>query len=321
MTTLGELTAFVSKAIQDDSFTDADIKEYLNLGVQSIAGGMPSVLGSFITPPLPDLFSIGLVATDTDDAAYSTYAAVKTLMSADDTLVFTYNDTEFTVTLTGTYTALQTNINTALVAESETAGDVVVSWTTNDLILTCAGTVATDTIVGGIYTDTDTTETVTPTDTDFVAAAAYVSMPTTFQRGLQFASNSSGAEIDIHNSMIEFATDYPLLDGSGSVEAVIEQGGNLYYQNIPTSAANIAIHFYRLPVDMTTYNSIPDGIPLHLQVPLLVNFAALEIWKLKEDGLDGPGVNTAKHGGLFNQALRTLEMSIPFDARSLMLGA
>lgn len=215
MATYLELQTLVANIIQDDSFTPDDIKGYLNRGVSEIAGGMQSSLGSFITPPLPKLFTIGTVDTATD--------------------------------------------------------------------------------------------------------AAYVSMPVTFQRDLKLAVNENGVEISISNSMMEFSQIYPLLNTSGNIYEVCEQGGNLYYQGIPTSSEEITIHFHRLPVDMSAPTDLPDGIPLHLQIPLLVNFACFEIFKLIEDGV-GEGVNTAKYGSLLMTALRTLELSIPFETNSLFLG-
>lgn len=217
MATFTELQAIVIEIIQDSSFVDADIGKYLNRAVNEIAGGMQSSLGSFITPPLPDLFKVDTVETVTD--------------------------------------------------------------------------------------------------------AAYVSMPATFQRNLQFAANSNGIEIDVYDSMIGFAGDYRLMDGSGSVEAVVEQGGNLYYQKIPTSAATLTIHFFRLPVAMSGASDVPDGIPSHLQRPLLVNHASYKIYELIEDSIEGQGPNTIHYKALFQEALRTLELSIPADARSLFLGA
>jgi len=71
MATLEYLTDKVIKIIQDDSFTDDDIANYLNEGVQELAGGITSSLGDFITPPLPKLFSIATVSTALDIAFVS----------------------------------------------------------------------------------------------------------------------------------------------------------------------------------------------------------------------------------------------------------
>ena len=215
MATLTQLQTIVTSIVQDTEFTNTIIMGYLNRGVQEIAAGIPSAFVDFLTPPLPNLFSIDTVDTST--------------------------------------------------------------------------------------------------------ALAYVSMPTTYQRGLRLAVNEAGVEIDISNSWINFSETYPLLNNSGNIYEVAEQGGKLYYQGIPTTSEEISIHFYRLPVDMTASSDTPDGIPSHLQVPLLTNYACKEIYNLIEDGLEGQQVNTAKHNALFYAALKTLELSVPFDTRPLEL--
>lgn len=216
MATLQTLTLKVTDIIQDSSFTDDDIKSYLNQGVQEIAGGMLSALGNYTTPPLSNLLTIDTVDTATD--------------------------------------------------------------------------------------------------------AAYVSMPATFQRDLVFAANEDGVEIDINNSWRDFVQTEPLLDRSGRIYEVIEQGGSLYYQGIPTSSEEITVHFYRLPVDMSDNDDTPDGLPAHLHIPLLVNYACYKIFELIEDGLEGPGVNTKRYEQRFLQALKTLELSMPRDTNALFLG-
>ena len=214
MATLAELKAFVQRIIQDSSF-DNDIVTYLNQAQLEIAGGMQSALGDWITPPLPELLTIGTVTTSVD--------------------------------------------------------------------------------------------------------AAYVSMPTNFQRVLQFAASSNGAEIDIEDSFIEFSETYPLLNQTGSITSVIERGNNFYYQRIPNEAEDVTIHYYRYPIPMDDIDDTPDGIPSHLQRSLLVNYTAWKIYELIEDGLEGPGVNTQRYMQLFMNALKILELSIPYDTRGMDL--
>ncbi len=154
---------------------------------------------------------------------------------------------------------------------------------------------------------------------DTATDAAYVAMPTNFNRSLQLAAKATGQEVDISNSFIEFVETYPLLDKSGIISEVIEHGGNLYYQGIPTASEAVTLYYYRKPVDMSADTDVPDGIPLHLQVSLLVNFAAWKAYEFIEDGLEGEMLNTQKFMGLFLSALKTLELSIPDYTRGLML--
>lgn len=214
MATFAELKTYVEKIIQDTSLNSM-IGAYMNQGILEIAGGMQSALGDWITPPLPELLTIGTVTTSVD--------------------------------------------------------------------------------------------------------AAYVSMPTNFQRVLQFAASSNGAEIDIEDSFIEFSETYPLLNQTGSITSVIERGNNFYYQGIPTTAEDVTIHYYRYPIPMDAIDDTPDGIPSHLQRSLLVNYTAWKIYELIEDGLEGPGVNTQRYMGLFYAALKTLELTIPYPNRGMNL--
>ena len=214
---------------------------------------------------------------------------------------------------------MQTDIDTELVSNDFTANDVVVSWDDTDLVLTCNNIASTDTIVGGTYTDTELSAETTPVDTAYIEAAAYVSMPTNFQRDLQFAASSNGAEIDIEDSFISFSETYPLLNQIGSITSVIEKGNNFYYQGIPSTPENVTIHYYRYPIPMDAIADTPDGIPSHLQRSLLVNYTAWKIYELIEDGIEGPGPNTQRYMELFYRALKTLELSIPYPNRGMNL--
>lgn len=145
---------------------------------------------------------------------------------------------------------------------------------------------------------------------------AYVEMPTTYQRNLQFVVDSDGKEITIYNSIIEFSSDYPLMNNTGDVQAVVEQGENLYYQGIPSAAETLTLHYFRKPVAISGGSDIPDGIPEYLQIPLLVNYVALKCYELI-----GNEINIKKHQRLFTDALMTLELSIQTDNTSLFLSA
>ena len=263
MATLEELRSYVVDVIRDSALGNTEIDKFLNLGVSEIAAGMESSLGSFVTPPLPDLFTIATI--------------------------------------------------------------------------------------------------------DTVTTAAYVAMPATFGRALRFCCDSNGVEIDISNSMIEFAEGYPLMDRSGSVVEVIEQGGNLYYQGIPTAnevigsdtlnytcilnhtaaavnypitgaswetywsqtgssggtwalgtayekADPLTIHYFRLPVDMSASDDEPDGIPANYHERLLVNYAAYRTYEMLAEIQ-----KAAYYESLFKRALADFELSLPYDTRPLSL--
>ena len=212
--TFAELITRTSTLV-DDSDIDDSLGDFINQGVSEIAGGMQSVFSDMITPPLPDLFSIDTVTTDT--------------------------------------------------------------------------------------------------------ALAYVNMPDTFQRSLQLAVSARGSEIDIAHSFIDFITTYPALSRVGNISEVVEHGGKIYYQGIPLVGEILTLHFYRKPVIMISDADVPDGIPEHLQIALLTNFAAWKAYEILEDGIEGETPNTIKFKGLFFDALQTLELAIPYDSRGLIL--
>ena len=214
MSTFDELIARVDALVQDTDVSDL-IPSLINQGVYEIAGGMKSLLLDIIIPPLPDLFTIDSVTTDT--------------------------------------------------------------------------------------------------------SLAYVDMPSTYHRNLQFVVAASGSEIDIANSFIEFSETYPALNKIGNISEVIEQGGKLYYQGIPSTEEEINLHFYRKPVIMVADDDEPDGIPVHLQMSLLSNFALWKAYEFIEDGLEGEVLNTMKYKSYFIEALRVLELTIPSDSRGLLL--
>lgn len=148
---------------------------------------------------------------------------------------------------------------------------------------------------------------------------AFVSMPDNFHRDLQLVVSATGSEIDIAHSFIELTETYPLLDRSGNISETAEHGRKLYYQGIPSTSESLTLHYYRKPVDMEANDDTPDGIPEHLQISLLVNFAAWKAYELLEDGIEGEIPNTLKFKNSFFEAMRTLELTLPTYVRGLQL--
>ena len=64
MPTFEELIVRTNLIVQDSSLL-IELENFINQGVYEIAGGMQSALGDWITPPLPNLFSIDRVNTST----------------------------------------------------------------------------------------------------------------------------------------------------------------------------------------------------------------------------------------------------------------
>lgn len=210
MATLAQLKDIVADIIKDADYRKVRVTKYINLSVAEIAAGLPSTLGSFLTAPLPNLFTIDTITTAID--------------------------------------------------------------------------------------------------------SAFVAMPAAFQRSLIFAVNSSGNEVDVANSWIDFASTNPLLNKTGNLYEVIEVGKNLYYKNIPLNAEDITLHFYRLPVDMVNDDDEPDGIPVNFHERLIVNYTVFRTFEIT-----GNLEKAEYYKVLFLKALNDFELSLPFDTRSMFL--
>ena len=110
-------------------------------------------------------------------AAKATFAGIKATITATDTLAVNYNGAgSVNIAIgaiggTGTDADKLAAINTALDTQYG-AGKVVATFSGNDLVLTAAGNVVTDTLAVGNYTDTETSNT-----TAGVAAAAGAEVP------------------------------------------------------------------------------------------------------------------------------------------------
>jgi hypothetical protein len=142
-----------------------------------------------------------------------------------------------------------------------------------------------------------------------------VILPTNYQRALVLASNAYRAQLQIYDSFQEFAMVYPQMDFTGPVYHLGVKGRYLYYQGIPTIPETITIHYHRYPAIMASDNDEPDGLPPGFHYQILVNFACAEIYRLKEDGIDGNDFNTQRYTNLLNLALIELDATLPADGQ------
>lgn len=154
-----------------------------------------------------------------------------------------------------------------------------------------------------------------------------VSLPSDFCREVRaIVSKEGGEQPKIVRSFERFLKRYPLLDETGTdVRRVCVVGKKLYYQPIPTSSIDLVVYYYRLPTDMSIADGAeqtePDGLPDHLCDPLLVNYAAREIFKII-DGDDGMLAGTInKHDAAYQKALHDLSRFVgPMQAPAWNVG-
>jgi hypothetical protein len=128
----------------------------------------------------------------------------------------------------------------------------------------------------------------------------YVSLPADYMREVLFISSAKQKmRIEYFRSFLKFMKQYPALDQVGDVAHAAIRGSRLYYQPKPSTADTLTLHYQRNPVPMVLTTGVndqttPDGIPQHLQEPLLVSYACWKIWsEIEQD--DGNQPNTNRH--------------------------
>lgn len=115
--------------------------------------------------------------------------------------------------------------------------------------------------------------------------AAFKTLGATYQRNVFMVVDSNGDKIapvdggDYYSFglFLEHITEKALTE-SGSIYRVCVKGSNLYYQGIPTSSVNLTVHFYRLPVDISSNGNTPDGLPEHLELKLIKHYVCKDIF-------------------------------------------
>jgi hypothetical protein len=154
--------------------------------------------------------------------------------------------------------------------------------------------------------DSDTVDTATD--------AAYVSLPTDYQRNLHMVADDSGDRLACPTGGDYYSFRLFLnrilekdLTESGSIYLVCVKGLRLYYQGIPTASETLTLHFYRKPVDMAANDDTPDGIPDHLQMRLVKHGVCKELFgEAIEDGENSSGRGMQYHSGKFYEAMTEL---------------
>lgn len=162
-------------------------------------------------------------------------------------------------------------------------------------------------------------------ETDTVSTAtdaAYVSLPSDYQRALFLVLDSSGDRIvppsggDYYSFMLFLRSIQEKdLSEAGRVYRVCVKGSRLYYQGIPSSSTDLTVYFYRQPTAMSVMTDIPDGLPAHLAKKLIKHGVCKEIYgEGLEDGEDNQGVGFKYHSGRFIEAMTDLIDFIGIDA-------
>ena len=135
-----------------------------------------------------------------------------------------------------------------------------------------------------------------------------VRLPADFHRNLRHAhSTTYNRKIKIYGSLSLLYRWFSNLDQSGRIVGCAVKGRDLYYQRIPTSDETLRINYYGYPPRLESRMDKPDWLPWHLVKPLLVAYAAKELYDLIEDGQDGNKTNTTRWEAKYKEAFTDLE--------------
>jgi hypothetical protein len=150
---------------------------------------------------------------------------------------------------------------------------------------------------------------------------AYVALPTDYQRDVFYVVDSDDSLIfpvtggDYYSfNLFMHSLPNKALNGVGSVYRVCVKGSNLYYQDIPETATQLTIHYYRKPILLDDDDAIPEGLPEHLSKTILKHWVCREIFgEGIEDGEDNQGRGYAYHDRKFYEAMQGLVRFIGND--------
>lgn len=149
---------------------------------------------------------------------------------------------------------------------------------------------------------------------DTVAGSYYANIPTdwNFGRNLYSARTTEGhirVLPSIAHLLEKQGVDLDILT-YGKLKYITTKGAQLVYTYCPSEVTTIFCKFYKKPTKLIAETDIPSCLPEHIQNPLLVNYALMNAYDLKEDGAEGLKVNTGHHKTLFYEALESFDVSV-----------
>lgn len=132
-------------------------------------------------------------------------------------------------------------------------------------------------------------------DTVTTSTSAYsVALPSDYHKGL-FLAQVDDEQVNTFKDILSLSKVYgKLTTTAGSIVAVAINAGNLVYQEVPATAADIELFYYRKPVDMTNVDtSFPDGLQdVDAYDDALIYYACWKMYTQVEQGLEGAKIDT-----------------------------
>lgn len=144
-----------------------------------------------------------------------------------------------------------------------------------------------------------------------VLAQAWTALPSNYQRDMsRIMSKTQAREVKVKESLNLLLDWYPLLDKVGAVVMATVDQGKLWYQGIPEAIEDLVLYYRRKPATLTGYGDVPEGIPAHLHLDVLVYHAASIAWDMVEQGIDGQKVNTIAYMQRYQLGMRKLRQAV-----------
>lgn len=122
-----------------------------------------------------------------------------------------------------------------------------------------------------------------------------IRMPANYHKNLRNChSTTNRRRIKVYGSKQLLHSEFGWHDRNGRVLGIAPHGRDLYYQHIPNTAETLELNYWKFPDRITSVTQMPDILPPHMLEPLLVAYAAKEIFAEIEDGIEGKQINTER---------------------------
>jgi len=156
------------------------------------------------------------------------------------------------------------------------------------------------------------------TDTVTTDTTTNITMPADFHRNLFMATTEDGGQLTVASGLRALADMVGTIqsDENGSVSVVCVSAGRLCYQDVPETATDITLFYYRRPAvlaigdDLEWDNDDFDSV--------LVNYAAWKMFELLEQGEEGQKISTMYHKSEYKEDFDSLKTHCIREGRSFV---
>ena len=142
-----------------------------------------------------------------------------------------------------------------------------------------------------------------------VSTDDHVALPSNYMHSVYFVSKPDGTQVGTPEQFYDFShylRKNPSRKSIGRINAIAVKGNSLYYA--AREDISLDVRYFEKPAMLTNSTDTPLFIPEHLHEPLVVNYAASQIFNLIEDGIEDPKTNTKAYYSMFSSFLGDLGM-------------